>query len=327
MKYLHHVKIDSIRYNYDNIIGWGVGPIFKMNYRKDFFLLDFIVDGTGKQVGQTVLDIPVKSENVLSSLTGKTLIVIYAIYEREIITQIQRHLSDDFDTIIYSLLDIDVEQGLYVQHMNAKTCEDFLALMAVRQLGLQSLSYLEIGVCHPVMRNNTWLLREQFRLTSGYHGVLVEANPLCWDLIKEYRPEDKLCEGGVTESVDGGEIIFYAFPGLLGHSTFVKELAEKTMETGKYCEQYEIHTWNINDIIEQNFTNPPDLLAIDAEGLDYRILFSWDKSRFPFKIVIAESMDTTDESIKTLMEKRGYYEYARTPENTIWLRNDFKIFI
>ena len=327
LKYLQHTKISSVRNEYDNIIGWGTGPIFKMNYRKEYFGLDFLVDGTGKQVGETIFDIPVKNENALDGLSGKTLIVIYAIYEHEIIGQIKNHLRDNVDTIIYPLLDVDIEAGLNVQHMNAKTCEDFLALMAIRQLGLQSLSYLEIGVCHPVMRNNTWLLREQFRMTPEYHGVLVEANPLCWDLIKEYRPEDKLCEMGVTDGVHGGKTKFYAFPEMLGHSTFVKELAEQTVSYGKHCEEYNIQTQNINYIIEKNFTGTPDLLALDAEGLDYKILFSWDKERFPFKIVIAEAMDTTNESLRTLMTSRGYYEYARTPENAIWLRNDCKIFI
>lgn len=327
LKYLQHTKIGSIKHKYDNIIGWGTGPIFRMNYRKEFLLLDFLVDGTGKQVGETIFGIRIKDEKALDELVGKTLIVIYSIYEREIIGQIKSHLSDNVDTIIYPLLDVDIEPGLSVQHMNAKTCEDFLALMAVRQLGLQSLTYLEIGVCHPIMRNNTWLLHEQFRTTEDYHGVLVEANPLCWELIKEYRPEDTLCEMGVTDDIHGGETKFYAFPGLLGHSTFVKELAEQTMAAGKQCEEYEIKTLNINDIIEHNFTSAPDLLSVDAEGLDYKILSSWDKERFPFKIVIAEAMDTTDEPIKALMKSRGYYEYARTPENAIWIRNDYKIFI
>ena len=327
LKYLQHTTIGSIQNKYDNIIGWGTGPIFKMNYREEFFLLDFMVDGTGKQVGENIFGIPIKDEKALDGLIGKTLIVIYAIYELEIIEQIKNHLGDSVDTIIYSLLDVDIEGGLSVQHMNAKTCEDFLTLMAIRQLGLQSLSYLEIGVCHPVMRNNTWLLREQFRTLPEYRGVLVEANPLCWDLIKEYRPEDKLCEMGVTDDVHGGRTKFYAFPGLLGHSTFVKELAEQTIAAGKHCEEYNIKTLNINEIIEQNFTDTPDLLSLDAEGLDYKILNSWDKGRFPFKIVIAEAMDTTDEPIKALMKKRGYYEYARTPENAIWIRNDCKIFI
>jgi len=89
LKYLQHTKISSVRNEYDNIIGWGTGPIFKMNYRKEYFGLDFLVDGTGKQVGETIFDIPVKNENALDGLSGKTLIVIYAIYEHEIIGQIK----------------------------------------------------------------------------------------------------------------------------------------------------------------------------------------------------------------------------------------------
>ena len=48
MKYLQHTEIKSIQEQYDHIIGWGTGPIFKMNYRRDYFDFEFLVDGTGK---------------------------------------------------------------------------------------------------------------------------------------------------------------------------------------------------------------------------------------------------------------------------------------
>ena len=81
------------------------------------------------------------------------------------------------------------------------------------------------------------------------------------------------------------------------------------------------------ELEKKKLEEAPDLLALDAEGLDYNILASWDVEKYPFKIVIAEAMDTNDEPIRALMENRGYYEYARTPENAIWLRKDCNIFI
>ena len=309
---------------YDHIIAWGTGPIFQMSYRSDYFSLEFVIDGTGDRKGQCIHGVSVRDESDLDNLEGKILIVIYAIYEYEIIEQINKHSIPDVDTVIFPLLDVPLG-AVSVTQMNAKNCEDFLALMVVRQLGIENLRYLEIGVCHPVMRNNTWLLREQFRHLPGYQGVLVEANPLCWDIIEEYRPDDQLCKLGVAP--DGGVTRFYAFPGFLGHSTFVRELAEEIIASGKECRQYEVNTENINTIIEKNFVEMPDLLSIDAEGLDYKILESLNTDKYPFKIIISEAMCTTDEPIRKLMEKRGFCEYARTPENVIWIRKDYKIFI
>lgn len=249
MKYLEHVDIKTIMDSYAHIIGWGTGPIFSMNYRTDYFPIDFLIDGTGKRAGTKLKGIPVKDEVALDEIEGKTLIVIYAIYEKEILEQISHHRHENIDTIIFPLLDVSLGDGRMMQQMNAKTCEDFLTLMAVRQIGLETVRYLEIGVCHPVMRNNTWLLREQFKNTKGYRGVLVEANPLCWDLIHEYRASDTLLECGVTTNVHSGRAAFYAFPELLGHSTFVKEIADKESAKGAKCIKYEIPTKNINRII------------------------------------------------------------------------------
>ena len=70
--------------------------------------------------------------------------------------------------------------------------EDLLFLQLTDRLKLEDPTYLDIGVCHPVIRNNTYMLYER-----GYKkGVLVEPNPDMCELIKKYRPENILLNIG-----------------------------------------------------------------------------------------------------------------------------------
>lgn len=327
MKYIDRVDIRKINDKYDYVVGWGTGPLFKMNYRKEYFPIDFLIDGTKKHLErneQTCCGIEVKDSNALSRLSGKVLVVIYAIYEKQILEQIEKY-DCDVDTVIYSLINVELEKGIRVPELNAKSCEDTLLLMLIRQLELETVQFLEIGVCHPIIRNNTFLMYENFSYLDGYRGVLIEANPLCWDLIKEYRKKDILLPIGVGKEKDN--LIFYSFPNLLGHSTFVKEITDKKKKAGYQCQEIEVNVENINTIIEQNFEHVPDFLALDAEGMDFDILMSWNWEKYPFKGIISEMMEEDEKNINEIMYERGYRIYAKTIENIIWVRKDLSIFV
>lgn len=319
---MNRVKLNEIVQKYQTIIAWGTGLTFQMNYRKEYFHIDVLIDGRGKMCGGNYQGIEIKSETALDVINGKGLVIIYSIYEREIMEQIQRH-SCDVDVIIYSLLDITLPNGRSIVELNAKNCEDALLVMLARKLMLDNVSYLEIGVCHPILRNNTFLLYENYSLGESL-GVLVEANPLCWDLIQEYRSKDKLLKMGVGK--EKGKQTFYIFHDSIGNSTFVKEFAERIKAGGHPYQKIEIDVENVNTIIQQNFDITPDFLSIDAEGMDYDILLDWDYCKYPFKGVICEIMEENEGKIYELMMHRGYRIYARTLENIIWVRNDLEIF-
>ncbi len=210
MMYVKHVKFQDIKHKYKYIIAWGDGPIFRTNYRSDYFQPDYIINGCGKNIGTTYQGLEIKDEDSLAGLSGKILIIIYTIYESQILKQINKYNKGNIDTIICDFLDIDLNHGILAEHIYSKNCEDLIVLNLIRNIGISSIRFLEIGVCHPVFRNNTYLLNEQFSDRSNYRGVLVEANPLCWDLIQKYRSNDMLLKCGVGNSK--GKCTFYSFP-------------------------------------------------------------------------------------------------------------------
>lgn len=328
MRYLKRTEIGTIKDQYEKIIGWGTGPIFQMNYKPLYFDIDFLIDGTGKDVGKEYKGLKIKSESSLQTIQGRVLIIIYAIYESEILEQIKKYDQDNMDVIIYSLLDIKLENGCMVPQYNGKSCEDILLVSLINQLHLETVKYVEVGVCHPIMRNNTYMLYEQYGKTKGYQGVLVEANPTCWPLIEEYRKEDILVKAGITpDYTEGNEkLTFYVFPHWLGHSTFSEELAQEAIHEGHECKKMMVPVKMLNSVLEEYFDETPDILALDAEGLDDKILNSWDSEKYPFKIIISEIMDEDDVAQK-LMNERGYRMYARTLENIIWVNEKFNLFV
>lgn len=328
MRYLKRTEINSIVDEYDIVIGWGTGPILRMNYKTSYFHMDFLIDGTGKNIGEKIKGMEIKSSDSLLSLRGKILIIIYAIYESEILKQIEKYDIGQIDVIIYSLLDVKLKNGCMVPQHNGKSCEDILLLSLINQLQLDSVSFLEIGVCHPVMRNNTYILHEQFGENDGYKGVVVEANPICWPLIQEYRKNDILVKAGIVpNNYDGEETIkFYMFPRLLGHSTFSKDIARDTIKDGYECEELMIPVKKLDTILNDYFDKEPDILGIDAEGLDEEILKNWDSEKYPIKMVIAETSNDIDMSIHRAMEEKGYCVYAETIENTIWIYKKYNLF-
>ena len=328
MKYLRRTDIREIIGKYEKIIAWGTGPIFKMNYKKNYFPITYLIDGTGKEVGKQYNGIEIKDEYALSKEKGRILIVIYTIYEKEVLNQIKKYDKGNIDIIIYSLIEIILKNNVHVPEINGKSCEDLLLMCLIGQLHLEDVYYLEIGVCHPIMRNNTYMLYEQFSSQNKKSsGVLVEANPICWPLIEEYRPVDKLIKAGITANGNNSSLNFYMFPHLLGHSTFSKKIADEKKASGYEYEVLKIPVKTINDVIIENFDRVPDVLALDAEGLDFEILMSWDYKKFPFKIVVSEAMGDFDKSIDQIMQTRGYKQYAQTIENSIWINKEYKLFI
>ena len=146
-------------------------------------------------------------------------------------------------------------------------------------------------------------------------------------MIEQYREKDELIKCGVSSDESNTKLMFYMFPHLLGHSTFVKRTAERKVKEGYEFNKIEVPVMNINKILSDNFEYVPDLLELDIEGLDYEVLESWDENRFPIKIVLTEVTECGGKKIESLMVKKGYKCFATTMENAILIRNEIKIFL
>lgn len=208
----------------------------------------------------------------------------------------------------------------YVPMQFAQSAEDLVLEGFIRTMGLEftKIRYLDIGAYDPIASNNTFLFYHY-----GATGVLVEPHSHQCDRIRKARPKDKLvC--GVAVSGKSGKTKLY----VNSH----EELSSlKPLQAEKYKQWFpdshvvfekEIDGYNINEILQENFTDGIDLLSTDIEGFDFEILSAIDYTRFKPKIIITKSMLTETEKLLT---KNGYTKVWVNKINHIYLDNTYLI--
>ena len=143
----------------------------------------------------------------------------------------------------------------------------------IEALGIKDPLYVDIGVCHPVVRNNTYLLYEK-----GYtNGILIEPNGNMCELAQIYRPKNKIVEAGASGD-EGGILRYYMNhqSSLKGYNTFNQEVAEREGFADNYKD---VPVMNINRILEEK-------MCIRDRYRKYEILF------LPYKAAMWDSMES-----------------------------------
>lgn len=208
----------------------------------------------------------------------------------------------------------------------AQVGEDSILYYLFQSVGVNNISYLDIGTNHPIYGNNTYAF-----YLYGSRGVCVEPDPFLYKQIVARRKND-ICLNvgiGLTEQVEAD---FYVFPNS-GWNTFSQEEATLRASSGMpYSKVLKVPLKNINDIIAANFSATPDVISIDVEGLDFDILKSLDFSKHAPKVLVIETLRfgathkaTKYTDIINFVCDQGYFVYADTYVNTIFCQNNFFI--
>lgn len=208
----------------------------------------------------------------------------------------------------------------------AQAGEDRVLKFLFRSMGINRITYLEIGTNNPIDINNTY-----YFYVEGSRGVCVEPNPSLISKIKKHRPEDICLNIGISPDGEEGELDFYIFDDSdseKGLSTFSKTEAENVENTThiKIGEIKKIPVTPINKVLAQYFSSiAPDLISIDVEGLDLEILKTIDFNKHRAIAICVETVNFTtthkkikNQSIISFMESQGYFVYADTGINTIF---------
>lgn len=208
----------------------------------------------------------------------------------------------------------------------AQAGEDRVLKFLFSSMGMNTISYLEIGTNNPIDINNTYLF-----YLGGSRGVCIEPNPVLINKIKKYRPEDICLNVGVGGNNEKGLLDFYIFDesdSEKGLSTFSKQEAEHVHNTThfKIAEVKKIPVIPIREILKDHFpAKAPDLISLDVEGLDLEILTSIDFSHCRPIAICVETVNFTIDHKKTknkdiisFMESQGYFVYADTGINSIF---------
>lgn len=217
-------------------------------------------------------------------------------------------------------------KGKRFRRSYAQVGEDLIIDYALKELGIQKPTYLDIGVYDPTYSNNTY-----FFYLNGGRGVCIEPNPDMFRLIQKKRPKDISLNVGIS-SVANSSADYYVMTSKF-LNTFSKEEAEqcannKTLQTPQKIEQViKIPLITINSILEECFPEGVDILSVDTEGYDLGILKSLDFVKYHPKVIVVETLRHDENGnlqkspeINAFVEAQGYSFYADTRVNTIFVK-------
>lgn len=249
----------------------------------------------------------------------------------KLIITITRDLSKIKELIVENGIPIEkcvfLEEENYIVHGKiyySQNGEDILLCSLLRKLGIEEVAFCDIGANDPIRLNNTYLIEQEFKIKKG---VLIEPNPILADRIPKKRKNVICVNCGVTDSVRRETLEFYVMNADV-LSSFSKETVHGYEERGYKLERIEkIDCININEILENYFAEVGgvDVLSIDTEGLDLKILGSIDYKKHRPIIICTETSgfwkgkDKDGIDIIKKLSQIGYIVYADTFLNTIFV--------
>jgi FkbM family methyltransferase len=179
-------------------------------------------------------------------------------------------------------------------------------------------SYLDIGAHHPFHLSNTALLYQR-----GSRGINVEANPALIEEFKQRRPEDVNVCAAVVGAPNQGTVVLNRLDEA---SSGLNSLLP--IQGHKICDTVEVPAVTADEIVNKYADGCwPDLLSIDAEGMDAIILRSIDYKRGGPKVICAEAVSPQAEGdvcaeLRALMAERGYAVHSFAGSNMLFVRCD-----
>ena len=222
------------------------------------------------------------------------------------------------DRILFRL-GVDVSQRSYSQ-----MGEDLMIAYHLRTRGfdLAKIRYLDVGACAPRWLSNTYYF---YRL--GASGVLVEPDQDLIPALKKARSRDRILNIGIANTGEPDADFFVIDPPTLNSFSpemrdFVASPAGRKAygEHIRVKEVRKVKMVTINALLEEHFAGKaPDLVSIDAEGLDWQILSSLDFSRHQPYVICTEINENYDK-ILDLMGKHGYCLTGYNQLNAIFMR-------
>jgi FkbM family methyltransferase len=193
-------------------------------------------------------------------------------------------------------------------------------LIVRRKLGeLNHGFYVDVGAHHPTRFSNTMAFHRR-----GWKGINIDPNPAAIRLFERERPHDtNVCEG-VDDT--NGMLKFHIFdePAV---STFDADVADELVRHSPYklLERREVQVRRLWEILEEKL--PPgqtiDLMSIDVEGLDLRVMKSNDWGRFRPHCLLVEARDVDLDRLDAhplhrFASSAGYRLFARTVNTLIY---------
>ena len=158
--------------------------------------------------------------------------------------------------------------------------EDII-LREILKKGISNGFYLDVGCYHPKKFSNTYMLYKK-----GWSGINIDMEEDKISLFNMVRPRDLNVLSPISDKEEEVTLYRYSKYGL--GSTIDKKIASET--TDSIYDKTIIKTKTLNEVLNKSSYKDTqiDVLSIDTEGMDFRVLKSLDIKKYSPKVIIIE---------------------------------------
>jgi FkbM family methyltransferase len=181
--------------------------------------------------------------------------------------------------------------------------------------------YVDVGAGHPRFENDTFSLYQR-----GWSGINIEPNHGFHAALIKERPRDVNLRVVLSDSF-GGDLTYYELSES-GLSTCDVEQATAYQASGRELVLREVPVTTLSSVLTEAGKDHIDILKVDVEGFEEKVLNGNDWERFRPDVVVVEA--TYPESpvrrptgIFTSMEQRGYRHVYFDGLNDFYLEREF----
>jgi FkbM family methyltransferase len=180
--------------------------------------------------------------------------------------------------------------------------------------------FVEVGANDGKTVSNTFGL-----VKNGWSGLSVEANPNVFArLEKNLRKFPKVKTVCLAVAPERGVVkLFFGRNDPQGLLSTISTESSEWFEKHRSDSYVEVPGVPLTELLdEQESPLNPDLLIIDAEGMDYEILLTLDFNKYQPKLIVTEDYELKNEAKFKVLEFAGYNFARRVGCNTFWVRSN-----
>jgi FkbM family methyltransferase len=184
--------------------------------------------------------------------------------------------------------------------------------------------FVDIGAHDGESLSNTYVLEKEL----GWSGICIEPMPHEYEKLKKSR--NCITYNCAIYDTNGTEkftlVDSDGYPDMLSGITkdiTIKHMGNLLSEGGRLgapLKIIDVQTRILNEILDENKIFEIDVLSIDVEGAELKILKSIDYDRFHFKLIIYENGENTNQ-VRDFLKTNGFSFYKRLGIDDAFINN------